>query len=229
MPELDLDEIDEAVRSSRLLGKGRGRIFSFREEDYVRYEGLSTKESIVRLCREKGVAAPIERVALLTNLRTMGRSFNPVSFYFCHDGDGALSCVVAEVTNTFRERKTYVLGAVDGDAVDESRTKYFYVSPFIDLDARFAFHLESPSEQLRVRIDGLEHGERMLITTATGRRQTLTDTRLAWYALRFPFISVRILTLIHVQALRLWAKGLPYHRKDSHVHLQREVTHATHH
>ena len=47
---------------------------------------------------------------MLTN--AAGRSgyvFNPLSVYWCHDRDGALVCVVAEVHNTYGERHCYLL------------------------------------------------------------------------------------------------------------------------
>jgi DUF1365 family protein len=225
---VDLDEIDLLAARFALLGRGRASVFSFREEDHLRYEGLSTKESVLRYCRDEGFTTPIERVALLTNLRTMGRVFNPVSFYFCYGAADAPVCVLAEVSNTFGEMKLYLLQERPSPAgvFTAARTKYFYVSPFVDLDASFEFRIGVPGARLELHIDDREKGTKMLVTSATGVRRTLTGARLAWYAARFPFLSVRILALIHLQALRLWAKGLPYHRKDSNHHLQREIYHA---
>jgi DUF1365 family protein len=228
---VDLDEIDLLADRFALLGRGRAHVFSFREEDHLRYEGLSTKESVLRYCRERGVDAPIARVALLTNLRTMGRVFNPVSFYFCYDASDAPVCALAEVSNTFGEMKIFLLGespSPDG-VFAAKRTKHFYVSPFVDMDASFEFRIGAPGKRLRLHIDDREKGTKMLLTSATGERRALTGARLAWYAARFPFLPVRILALIHLQALRLWAKGLPFHRKNAHIHLQQEIFHAPHH
>jgi DUF1365 family protein len=227
---LDLDELDEAARRLFLLGHNRRNVFSFRENDHLRTGGASTKESLLAYVREHGVTAPIDKVFLLTNLRTMGHVFNPVSFYFCYGAAGDPVCAVAEVGNTFGEMKPYLLLVRPGGGrvFEESRVKHFYVSPFIDLDASFEFRLEAPGERLSLHIDDRERGTKMLVTSVRGRREKLTNARLLWYALRFPFLTVRILALIHLQALKLYRKGLPFHRKNSHPHLQRETVHAHH-
>ena len=48
---------------------------------------------------------------LLTNLRYLGRGFNPVSFYYCYDrGRESVEAVIAEVTNIpWGERHAYVV------------------------------------------------------------------------------------------------------------------------
>ena len=50
------------------------------------------------------------KVTLVTLPRILGHIFNPVSFYFCHDRHGAPLAAIAEVTNTFRESKPFLLG-----------------------------------------------------------------------------------------------------------------------
>ena len=227
---LDLDEMDEAARRLLFLSRGGPNVFSFRESDHLRQGSASTQESVLAYIRTQGIGTTIARVRLLTNLRTMGHIFNPVSFYFCDDADGRPVCVVAEVGNTFGEMKPFLLRsqrAREG-LFEEAHTKYFYVSPFIDLDATFTFRLQAPGDRLSLHIDDRERGRTMLVTSVQGERKELTNARLFWYALRFPFMTVRILALIHFQAFRLYRKGLPYHKKDSHQHLQREVFHVHH-
>ncbi len=57
---------------------------------------------------------------LLTNLRSLGRCFNPVSFYYCFGNSGddsgeRLLAVLAEVTNTpWGERHAYVIAGGAG-------------------------------------------------------------------------------------------------------------------
>ena len=38
--------------------------------------------------------------------------------------------------------------------------KVFYVSPFLDMDMRYAFRVEPPGERIAVAVDGLRDGER---------------------------------------------------------------------
>jgi DUF1365 family protein len=132
---------------------------------------------------------------------------------------------VAEVSNTFREMKPFFMGKeqLNGDAYHLNTTKYFYVSPFIEHDTNFDFNLTIPSEKLNIRIDDYKDGERFFISTLTGTKKPLNNRNLIWYSIRFPFLTLQIITLIHYNALRLWMKKIRYYKKGEHPDLQREV------
>jgi len=55
--------------------------------------------------------------------------------------------------------------------------KYFYVSPYSDVDVAFDFKLRPPGENLSVQIDDYAGDVRMLTSTLTGPRRALTSTR----------------------------------------------------
>ncbi len=46
---------------------------------------------------------------LVTVARYFHYAFNPVSFYYCYDRSNALTCITAEVNNTFHEKHLYIL------------------------------------------------------------------------------------------------------------------------
>ena len=52
---------------------------------------------------------PAARVTALLQARVLGYVFNPLSLYWCHDADGVLRHVVAEVHNTYGGRHAYLL------------------------------------------------------------------------------------------------------------------------
>ncbi len=226
MFSLDLDEIPEIARRLSLFGHNRKNLFEFREKDHNPSGAGSLKEQVILYARSHGVGEGIERVTLITHLRTMGYFFNPVSFYFCSGAGGAPVCCVAEVMNTYRERKLFLLGPdrFDGEAFRARFVKYFYVSPFVDLDDVFDFRLGVPGGGLRITIDDIDkRGRKFLVTSLNGERRELTNARLLGYAFRFPWITLGVLAGIHWQALRLYLKKLPYHTKASDKDLQREV------
>ena len=69
-----------------------------------------------RACSPReGIAADGE-VVLYAFPRMLGYVFNPVSFWVCHDRDGAVRAVLCEVRNTFGERHNYLLAHPDGRA-----------------------------------------------------------------------------------------------------------------
>jgi uncharacterized protein len=227
----DLDELDLLAEKFLLISRNRFNVFSFRDREHLQFPaenpdtGKKVKEQIVGYLEEKGVSYDGGRIMLLTNFNVLGYNFNPVSFYFVFDSQERPVCCIAEVQNTFREMKPYFMGRehFDGRKFSLNTTKYFYVSPFIDHDTQFDFQLSVPGEDLAIGIDDYKDGERFFISTLTGTRKKLTNLRLFGYALRFPLITLRIIFLIHWQALKLWRKKLPYHKKGDHGDLQRDV------
>jgi uncharacterized protein len=49
------------------------------------------------------------QILLLAQPRVLGHVFNPVSFWLIHDRDGVLRVVIAEVSNTFGDRHSYLV------------------------------------------------------------------------------------------------------------------------
>ena len=185
------------------------------------------KSRVLALASKHGTDLTGGRVLLLTLPRVFGYLFNPVSFYFCYDRQGAPAAVIAEVTNTFREVKPYFLGAPARDARTGAFRlrvpKHFYVSPFSDVDVAFDFNLRMPGDRLALQIDDYTEGDRTLTTTLTGERRELTTARLAWYTLKYPLITVRVIALIHWHALRLWMKRVPWFAKAARAGDQRDL------
>jgi hypothetical protein len=124
---LDLDEIDHVAAGIPFLSRNRFNLFSFYDRDHV---------DVLAVLRAHGVAQRPHRIQLITSLRILGYVFNPVSFYFCYDGEGVPFAAVAEVNNTFGETKAYVLDAGhlrEGRAFEMRQRKEFYISPFIEI------------------------------------------------------------------------------------------------
>jgi len=62
-----------------------------------------------------------------------------------------------------------------------------------------------------------EAGARPFTAILHGRRRELTNASLNVMLLRFPLMPMRVVWLIHWQALRLWLKRVPFHRKPAFV------------
>lgn len=228
---LDLDELPLLKKRLGLFSINRFNFFSFRDKEHLQLPidqpdtSKSTKEHIVRYLRENGFDYRDQKIMLLTNLNILGYNFNPVSFYFILDSESRPQCAIAEVSNTFGEMKPYFLSKehLTGHTFHLNTIKYFYVSPFIDHDTNFDFNLDVPREKLNIRIDDYKNNERFFISTLTGVKKPLTNFNLLFYSLRFPLLTLRIIVLIHWNALLLWRKKLPFHKKSENQHLQRDV------
>lgn len=153
------------------------------------------------------------RLDLLAQPRVLGHVFNPVSFWLAHDHEGRLRAVIAEVTNTFGDRHSYLCHREDLAPIERSDTltalKVFHVSPYQPIAGGYCFRFDIRRDRIGIWID-YTNGNGGLIATLTGRRRPLTTGSMIAAALRRPFGSRRVLCLIHWQALKLWWKGAGY-------------------
>ena len=225
---LDLDEIDDVAAWIPFFSHNAGNVYSFRDSDHLTLPGLESagvKANVVEWLRKQGVSFPEGgRIVLITLPRMLGYVFNPVSFYYCYDAVGAPFCAIAEVGNTFGEMKLYLIQ--DGAAAGVFRrltTKHFYVSPFVGLNISFEFRLRVPGDRLDIHIDDHDGADRVLVTSLTGRQAPLTVSRLAWLTLKYPLITLKVISLIHAHAVALWLKRVPWHRKANDTGEQRGV------
>jgi DUF1365 family protein len=261
---IDLDELETLHRRLRLFSFNRANLYSFRDADFLptgepvhnapapaaptRPRPSSLKARVVAHLATRGTDLTGGRVVLVTLPRVFGYLFNPVSFYFCYDRAGTPVAALAEVTNTFKEMKPYLLGPATrtpaplspapspsdlppsagegrpGGATFALRTpKHFYVSPFSDVDVAFDFTLRTPAENLSIQIDDYVGAERTLTSTLTGPRRALTGARLAWFTLKYPLLTLRIIGLIHGHAFVLWLKRVPWFAKSARAADQRAL------
>ena len=163
MAYLDLDELPRLL-GGRLVKAPAPGLVRFRRGDYLGDPAVPLADAVRELV---GEAAP--RIRLLTQLRTLGHCFNPVSFYYCFDGDEHLRAVVAEVTNTpWGERHAYVL-----DARRSEHDKAMRVSPFMGMDQRYTISLAPPGPTLSVHIESREDDDKAFDATLNLRRRPL--------------------------------------------------------
>ncbi|MGZ4033838.1 MAG: DUF1365 domain-containing protein [Bacteroidia bacterium] len=228
---IDLDEVEMLRKKLWMFSKNKFNFFSLKDSEHLQLpidapdKTKSIKEQITRYLSENGVEIKDGKIMLLTNLNVLGYNFNPVSFYYCFDKNNSPLCVVAEIGNTFGEMKPFLLNDknLSENKYYLNTKKYFYVSPFIDHDTNFDFNLMIPDEKLNIRIDDYKNEKRFFISTLTGLKKTLNNKNLLWYSIRFPFIPLKIITLIHWNALKLWMKKIPYHKKSANQELQKGV------
>ena len=222
---LELDELPELARRVPFFSLERRNLYSFRQEDFLPAPEpdapgrASLRERVIAHLTQQGVHTPVGRIVLVALPRVAGYVFNPVAFYFCFGAEGAPVAAIAEVTNTFRERKAYVLGREtwrERDGGFRLRVpKHFYVSPFSEVDVAFDFRLRVPTGRLSIQIDDHAAGARTLTSTLQGVRRELTGARLAWFALKYPLVTLGVIARIHWQALRLWLKRVPWFPKSA--------------
>jgi DUF1365 family protein len=211
MAYVDLDELPDLL-GGRLAARRPGLV-RFRRRDYLGDPRVPLGDAVRDLVAERTGLRPAGPVRVLTQLRTLGHCFNPVSFYYCHDADGTLRAIVAEVTSTpWAERHAYVLLAGERPVVQGAFTKRLHVSPFMALDQSYRWRATRPGSDrptLSIHIESRERGEKAFDATLALARRPLTARTLARATGRHVVPTLRVLALIYGHALVLWVKRVP--------------------
>jgi DUF1365 family protein len=223
---LDVDDLDRLDRDVTGFGVDRWAPMAFHGADHLAggpADVGGVRERVAALLAGRGVELPEGRLQVLCHPRTFGHVFNPVAWWFAHHPDGTLALVLAEVTSTFGDRVVHVLDelapAADG-VLQASATKRLHVSPFLPVDGlTYRFTFRPPGVPLRTR--GLVHMEvhdaegRVLTATQHLELVPFTSGNVARLLLRHQAVSLRSLLAIHLHALVLWAKRVPFHRRPT--------------
>ena len=212
---IDLDRLAEADRLSPLFSVNGRNVMSFHEADHLRGSPHKTlRAHIDALLEQAGLDEPAARIELACYPRIFGRVFNPLSVYYAYDRDGEPLALVYEVRNTFGENHTYVCRVEEGDmtpaGIRQSRSKLFYVSPFVEMEARYNFRMNLPGENLKWRILETDPSGPVLAATYNGNRRALTTAAVSSLLLQIPLLTWKIVGGIHYEALKLWLKGMRY-------------------
>ncbi|MBN9396245.1 MAG: DUF1365 domain-containing protein [Candidatus Melainabacteria bacterium] len=220
---LPLMRLDGLASACKLLSINAFNIYSFHHMDYLScpdLRGLSLIERVQKIVRDAGITVQLGSVSLLTNVRVLNYIFNPISFYYCYDVQDQLACCICEVSNTFREKKIYVINAnAQGRLLDQQK-KLFYVSPFARPDDDFKFDIGVPGLGFRTDITTVSPRGNVLEARMVGQQKPLSDGQLIGAFFVRPFATAQVIWGIHFQALLLWLKGVPYRRKQQDADLQ---------
>lgn len=210
-----LDAEDPKPRAPWLFGRNRAGLTSLHDSDHggppKQGRGAPWAREVFAAHDLAGVTSG--KLMLLAQPRMLGHVFNPVSFWLAHDAEGVLRAVIAEVSNTFGDRHSYLCAHPDQRPITREDTlsaqKIFHVSPFQPIEGGYSFRFDIRPDRVGIWIDYSTDGEGLL-ATLTGKRRALSTWAILRSALRRPLGARRVLALIHWQALKLWWKGAPY-------------------
>ena len=207
-------DAEAELRLPRLFGRNKRGLMALDDVDHGGAPKAGRGATWVREVLQAHQITGVVRIELLAQPKVLGHVFNPVSFWLCRRADDQMIAVIAEVTNTFGDRHSYLVHHPDLRPIkadDRLRaTKIFHVSPFQPIEGGYEFRFDIRDDRIGVWIDYSRDGDGGLIATLTGQRCPLTNGRILRAAVRRPLGSRRVLALIHWQALKLWWKRATY-------------------
>lgn len=237
MVYLDLDELDAFFSLSRWWSCTGWALARFKRADFHGDKTIPLTEAVKKTVEQQLGFRPEGPVRMLANLRYFGYIMNPLVVYYCFDKQGEkLEAMVAEVNNTpWNEKHPYVLDCrsnqKQGSQPKPSPAntvaapnlalhrhefeKAFTVSPFNPVNMTYLWQSSLPAKQLIIHIQNTQAGQQVFEASLALKREPATAQSLRNCLIRYPFFTVKVITAIYWQALKLFVKGVPFLGKNA--------------
>jgi DUF1365 family protein len=220
---LDLAEIDRAVAARRGWSTRPAPVW-FRRRDYLDGSDRPLADAVTDLVTERLGPVATGPIRMLTQLRTLGWLFNPMTAYYGFQPDGRdLAWLVIEITNTpWHERSWYVLRGEEVRGRGTPYAKDFHVSPLLPMDLTYRTRATVPGERLALHFElhrpstegppSGARGTKVFDADLTGTRVALDEPLRLGPTLRSAAQTVGVSAAIYAHAAWTRAKGAPFHR-----------------
>ena len=210
---IDLDEINYLDKSIGIFSHNKFNIFSFHDKDHGDRDGGNLKDWVILNLKKFQIKENVSTIKVLCYPRILGYVFNPLSIFYCYEKD-KLVAIFYEVKNTFNDQLTYIFKIKNNDEIIQKCRKKFYVSPFMDMETFYNFKLLNPIDKLSVFIKQTDADGTILTATQTGDKKEFSFKQLAINFLKYPLMTIKIISSIHYEALLLWKKGAIYRKRE---------------
>ena len=211
---IDLDALEKADKMSALFNVDKFNLLTFRQRDHG--INFKSKAPLVKLadyaramaadlCPDQDIAS----VHLLTFPRILGLVFNPVSVYVLCDKSGAERVHIYEVRNTFGDMHSYI-GEVTSNHTIMQAEKRLHVSPFFANNGHYRLKIRVLGNRLRLLMRYKQGDKVALTATLRGEMHDLSSKIILYGLISTGQWPLRPLLSIHVEALKLWLKKLPF-------------------
>ncbi len=210
---IDLYDLKDLNKNISFFSYNTFNLISFYDKDHGARDGSSLVKWVKKNLRENNINSDDIRVKLLCYPRIFGYVFNPLSIFFVYDKKENLVSILYEVKNTFGEQHTYIFKTENNDLLQHSCSKKFHVSPFMEMNCNYFFKSLKPAEKILVVIDQYQLDEKILFASQDGNRVDFSSWELLKSYIKHPLMTFKIISAIHFEAFKLWAKGIRFIKK----------------
>ena len=213
---IDLDKVDALSNRSLIFKYNKFAPLSLHDRDYIQEDSRPILVKLKELLRSRGYLGEISRVILITTPRFFGYVFNPVSFYYCYDGNGDIRCHVAEINNTYGERHIYVCGTPDNIAEIRQGGHYynfkkeFFVSPFNKVEGEYRVQFTPITEEFYVGFNIYKDQQSIFVSNLKGKLRSINNFGLMSFTLIRPFhLTMTMLRILYQAQILRFIRKLP--------------------
>jgi DUF1365 family protein len=202
---VDLDDLPRLPRWLRPFAKFEARDHFSKPAP----EGVddTLRHRVDAFLAEHGIELPGGTITALLQARVLGYVFNPISIYWCHDDQGVLRHVVAEVHNTYGGRHAYLLPPT-GDTPAAVKKK-LYVSPFNEVDGYYLVRAPLPNTKVDVTISLHRDNKPAFVATLQGDRRKAGIRQIIRLQLVAPMAPLMGAMWIRIQGITLFLRRVP--------------------
>jgi len=209
----DLTELEDLHKKIGIFSFNKFNVFSFYNKDHGSRDGNDLTAWVKINLKKYNLNFNVSKIKLLCFPRVFGYVFNPLSIFYCYDGN-VLKAILYEVKNTFNEQHTYVFPVNNSSKIiTQQCSKKFYVSPFIKMDTFYNFRLTEPDKNIKILIKQTDKIGKVLVACQVGKKQNMSLKQLLINFFTHPMMTFKIMISIHYEALRLWKKGAIFRKR----------------
>lgn len=180
----------------------------FSSRDHLGDPTKSIRENVEHFLRTNYINPDrCSKILMLANARIFGHVFDPLTVFWCLDANENVTCVLAEVRNTYGQRHLYLLFP---DLSGRAQTpKMFHVSPFLDVSGHYEMRFVLTPEVVSTTVTLFRQNEAAFSANFRGTPITASKMAILAQIVFKPFMSQRISILIRIHGIWLWLRRLP--------------------
>jgi uncharacterized protein len=177
------------------------------------------RDRVDNFLAERGIELRGGTVTALLQARVLGYVFNPLTLFWCHDADGVVRHVIAEVHNTYGGRHAYLLPPDVGQPA--MVMKKLYVSPFNSVDGYYLVRAPRPDSELNVTISLHRENQPAFVATMRGTRRPANVRQVLRLQLTAPLAPLMGSLGIRVQGITLWLRRVPVQPRPEFAEMEK--------